>query len=230
MIELQLREKEIFQALKKIKKFEFVIIGGYAVNAYTLPRFSVDCDIVVKYENEFKKIKEELNKLGYKEINVNEESSYKEKFKRLEKEIKKNFSVNLDILIKNVFDRQTNSSFSADWIFKNSKFQRLRGKTINEELNLKIINVDALFVMKMLSARTTDIRDIFLLIGNIKDKNWIKKEISVRYDFYDRFRKVIKEINSKQFINGLQGVFGIIDKKIFEKNKKLLLDLEKYNG
>jgi len=45
---LQIREKEIFETLKKIKKSEFVVIGGYAVNAYTLPRFSVDCDIVIK--------------------------------------------------------------------------------------------------------------------------------------------------------------------------------------
>ena len=49
---LQLREKEIFETLKKMNNFKFVIIGGYAVNAYTLPRFSVDCDIVIKDKEE----------------------------------------------------------------------------------------------------------------------------------------------------------------------------------
>ena len=52
MEQLQLREKEIFEMLKKIKKRKFVVIGGYAVNAYTLPRFSVDCDIVIKDNDE----------------------------------------------------------------------------------------------------------------------------------------------------------------------------------
>jgi hypothetical protein len=48
-----------------LKGCDFVIIGGYAVNAYTLPRFSVDCDIVIKDENELRKIEEVLLGLGY---------------------------------------------------------------------------------------------------------------------------------------------------------------------
>ena len=47
MYDLELREKEIFETIKKIKNIDFVIIGGYAVNVYTPPRFSVDADIVV---------------------------------------------------------------------------------------------------------------------------------------------------------------------------------------
>ena len=46
MEKLQLREKEIFETLKRINGIKFVVIGGYAVNPYTIPRFSVDCDLV----------------------------------------------------------------------------------------------------------------------------------------------------------------------------------------
>ena len=56
MEQLQLREKEIFETLKKIKKSNFIVIGGYAVNAYTLPRFSADCDIVIKNRKELEEI------------------------------------------------------------------------------------------------------------------------------------------------------------------------------
>ncbi len=227
MVELQLREKEIFETLKKIKKFDFVVIGGYAVNAYTLPRFSADCDIVVKDEAELGKIKKELEKSGYKEVKANEELLYHGNFKRFEKEIQLNFSVSIDILIQEVLDRQTNSSFLADWIFENSKLRNLRGKTINEELKLRIINPEALFVMKMLSCRQTDIRDIFLLATEIKNNEWVKKEVESRYSFKDRIKKIKKEINSNQFKDGLQGVFGIIDKKIFERNIKLISNLDK---
>ena len=53
MVDLfQLREKEIFETLKKLKNQKFVLIGGYSVNAYAMPRFSVDCDIVIKDEIE----------------------------------------------------------------------------------------------------------------------------------------------------------------------------------
>ena len=225
---LQLREKEIFETLKGMNKFEFVIIGGYAVNAYTLPRFSVDCDIVVKDSKELKEIGEALLDFGYiKEESNKDKTSYYGDFLRLEKDLGSNIKVSMDILIKEVLDRQTNATFSADWVFNNSEIRTLRGKTITEELKLRIINLDALFVLKFVSCRLTDIRDIFMLAPNIKDKEWIKGEISKKYDFDKLFLKVKEKITSKQFKDSLQGVYGIIDNKVFEKHKKAILDLEK---
>jgi len=225
MVELfQLREKEIFETLKKLKNRKFVLIGGYAVNAYTLPRFSVDCDIVI-YKSDFEGIENDLLSIGYKESNEKTEVPYHGKFTRFEKIINKNFKVSIDILIDEVLDRQTGAKFSSDWVFDNSKISVLKGKTITENLNLRIINPEALFTMKIISCRSTDIRDTFLMISEIKDKSFIKKEVSQRFDFKDRLEKVIKEIDSKQFKDGLQGVFGIIDNKLFERNKKEFLKL-----
>lgn len=86
----QIREKEIFNIIKNLKKLKFVVIGGYAVNAYVLPRFSVDCDIVIR-EDEIDKIALSLEKIGFKESKETQELSYAGKFKRFEKEIQKNF-------------------------------------------------------------------------------------------------------------------------------------------
>ena len=216
----------MFETLKKIRKSEFVIIGGYAVNAYTLPRFSVDCDIVIKNYKELEKIIASLFNRGYKKSTISPETPYEGKFERYEKEISIDFKVSMDILIGGVFDRQTNAKFSADWVFENSKPRELKGKTIGEKLKIRIINPEALLVMKMLSSRLTDIRDIFLLISSAKDKEWIKKEISGRYNFQNRLSKAIKEISTKQFKDSLQRVFGLIDDKTFEKHKKLLIELE----
>ena len=228
MEQLQLREKEIFNTLKKIKKSNFVIIGGYAVNAYTLPRFSVDCDIVIKDRKELEKVEESLLDLGYrKEKNYSDKVSYGGNFERYEKELGNNFKVSVDILISEVFDRQTKAKFSADWVFGNSSLRNLQGKTISEQLKLRIINVDALFVMKLISCRQTDIRDIFLLINSVKDKKWTEKEVSERYDLKDRLSKALSKINSKQFKDELQGVFGMIDDKVFERNRKLISELRK---
>ena len=226
MEQLQLREKEIFETLKKISRCNFVVIGGYAVNAYTLPRFSVDCDIVIKDRKELEKIEESLLELDYiKEKNYSEEVPYDGKFERYEKELGKNFKVSIDILISEVLDRETKAKLSADWIFNNSNLRDLRGKTISEKLKLKIVNADTLFVMKLISCRQTDIRDMFLLINFVKDKDWIKKEVSERCDIKDRLTKALNKINSNQFKDELQGVFGIVDNKLFERNKKLILEL-----
>jgi hypothetical protein len=225
---LQLREKEIFETLKNINKFNFVIIGGYAVNAYTLPRFSIDCDIIVKNKDELKEIEETLLKLGYaKEEGNKDKTSHYGDFLRLEKDIGEGIKVSMDILIKEVLDRQTNATFSAEWVFDNSGIRTSRGKTITEELKLRIINLDALFVLKFVSCRLTDIRDIFMLAPNIKNKEWVKEEISKKYDFDKLFLKVKDKITSKQFKDSLQGVYGIVDEKVFEKHKKAILDLGK---
>ena len=225
----QLREKEIFETLKRLKNRKFVLIGGYAVNAYTLPRFSVDCDIIV-YQDDFKSIEKDLLSLGYKESSEKSEVPYHGKFTRFEKTIIKDFKVSIDILIDEVSDRQTGARFSGDWVFDNSKIRILKGKTITENLKLRIINPEALFAMKMISCRGTDIRDIFLMVSEIKDKNFIKNEVSLRSDFKDRLEKVIKEITSKQFKDGLQGVFGIVDSRLFERNQKDFMKLLESRG
>lgn len=229
MEDLQVREKEIFETLKKIKGYDFVVIGGYAVNAYTLPRFSVDCDIVVKDSVELKKISKELEKTGYVKKEENKiQAPYTGEFLRYEKEIRKNFSVSIDILIGVVFDRQTNVKFSAGWIFKNSKNRMLKGKTISENLKLMVIDIDALMVMKFISSRNTDIRDIFMLVDKLEDPFKVVKEINSFHNFNQNFLKIKQIITSKDFKNNLQGVFGYIDIKIFDKHKKKFLGLNKY--
>lgn len=227
---LQVREKEIFETLKKLNGLDFVVIGGYAVNTYTLPRFSIDCDIVIKDNFELLKIEKKLLEIGYKKDEESKKKTpYHGNFARYIKQIKKDFDVSVDILIKEVLDRQTNATFSSEWIFKNSKIELLKGKTILEELKIRIINIDALFVMKSISCRSTDIRDIFMIASNMKNKEWIKQEITSRYSFDDRFDKIKEKIESKQFKDNLQGIFGYIDNKIFEKHKKIILNFKQNN-
>ena len=223
-----LREKEIFETLKKLKNFNFVLIGGYAVTSYTLPRFSVDCDIVLKDREELKNIEKELMGLGYKKEDTDKTKlPYQGDFERFEKELKTNFKVSFDILFGEVSDRQTGISFSADWVFKNSEVRDIKGKTTSEGLRLRVASPDALIVMKISSCRINDIRDVFMLIIHAKDKTWIKEEISKKYNFNERFGKLKEKITSKQFKDGLQGVFGFVDDNVFDKHKKAILELEK---
>jgi hypothetical protein len=221
-----LREKEIFDTLRELKDCDFAIIGGYAVNAYALPRFSVDCDIVIKDEKDLKRIEKILCKIGYKKERLPKEAQYAGSFSRFEKALGNNFAVSVDILIGDVKDRMTGVAFAADWIFANSKSRVLKGKTIIEELKLRIIDVDALLVMKMISCRATNIRDVFMMIPAANDIGWIKSEITKRYDIKDRIARIIEKVDSKQFKDGLSGVYGGFDINVFEKHRKALLAMQ----
>lgn len=220
---LSIREEEIFQTLKAVKNCDFVVIGGYAVNVYALPRFSVDCDIVIKNERELKKIETILIANGYQKEVIPKQAQYLGSFSRFEKKLDNNFAVSMDILIGTVTDRMMGASFAADWIFENSDFRILRGKTITKELKLRIINIDALLVMKIISCRTTDIRDVFMMLPNAKSRELIKSEITLRYNLKDRITKIIEKVSSEQFKDGLSGVYGYFDQKIFEKHKRVLI-------
>lgn len=220
---LEIRENEVFETLRKLKSFNFVVIGGYAVNAYaTLPRFSADCDIVIENGTDLVRIEEALLEFGYKRMKSKVQGT---EFVRYIKPLTFPFKVSFDIMIGKVIDRQTNTSIPAKWIFTNSAVRLLKGKTIREELNLRIINLDALFVIKMISCRPTDIRDLFMLATLVKDKGWIKQQIESLYNFDKRFKKVKTEINSKQFRDGLQGAYGLLDDQIFEKSKAEIIAL-----
>lgn len=223
MDRLQLRENEIFGALNRLKARRFVIIGGYAVNAYAQPRFSVDCDIVVEGQPEASAIGEVLLGSGYEKEKTPKTGFHK--FERYTRSIANNFVVSFDVLIGGILDRQTDVSIKADWVFKNSEVRQLKGKTITERLNARIVDVDALFVLKMISCRSTDIRDLFMLAPSIRDSAWIRGEVASRCDFEDRFKKVKEKITSESFRDGLQGVYGLLDLNVFEKSKKAIMAL-----
>ena len=219
-----LREQEIFDTLMQLKDCDFVVVGGYAVNAYALPRFSVDCDIVVRDAEKLHEIEKILLKIGYKKED-SPEMQYSGNFARYEKKLENSFGVSIDVLIEKVTDRMTGVTFSAEWVFQNSGKKQLKGKTITEEIQLKIIGIDALIVMKIISCRATDIRDVFMMLPNARSKEWIKSEVSSRYDFKERIAKIAEKVDSKQFKDGLSGVYGYFDAKVFEKHKKAIMSL-----
>lgn len=218
------REEAIFQTLDAIKECEFVVIGGYAVNAYALPRFSVDCDIVIKNNTELKRIVKILETIDYTRVTSTDDVPYSGNFARYEKVLAQDFRVSIDILIGRVIDRQTNATFDAEWVFAHASKKLLKGKTIQQNMMLHIIDIDALLVMKIIAARATDIRDVFMMLPAASDKKWVRAEIALRCDANERIGVVAAKVNASQFKDGLAGVYGRVDAKLFEKHKKAILE------
>ncbi len=227
---LEFREQEIFKTVKELNDLKFVIIGGYAVNAYTLPRFSVDCDLVVKEKEEVRKITKILVKIGYEKEEINKlKTPYHGNFTRYEKDLKNGFRVSVDILIGKVIDRVTGAFTTAEWIFENSTEKILKGKTIFEKVLVRVPKIEALIVLKLMSCRNTDIRDIFMMISQARDFNFIKKAVEEQTDFKKQVDKLKEKVFSKNFKDNLQGVFGFVQEKEFNKNKELILKLANTN-
>ena len=71
------------------------------MSAYTLPRFSVDCDLVVKDMKIAKRIVGILQKRGFSVVTKSQvESKYEGSFMRLEKIIEGAYKLSFDLLVE----------------------------------------------------------------------------------------------------------------------------------
>ncbi len=210
---LELREKEILKLLEKLKGFNFVLIGGYAVNSYAQPRFSVDCDIVVPNYDEASKIKNMFIKEGFEVKTINPNIPYAGDFLCLVRSFNE-FVVPIDILIGHVIDRNTKLKFSFDSIYESSEERVLMGKASPVKIELRIAKPEMLIIMKLAASRKSDYRDVFMLFEKQLDQNSILAQIK-QYKLEQNFSKFKEFVSSKGFKDNLHGVFGKVDEKVF---------------
>jgi len=206
---LQHREQEVFHALAELRGQAFVLIGGYAVNAYTLPRFSVDCDLVVRDRAQASAIRRQLG-IAYRETASGG-------FLRLERSLSPDVSVSIDILIGEVHDRLSGARFTAEWLFGRSAPRVLHGKTFPRRLRLRIADPEALVAMKWASMRSADARDVFML-APLVDSEWVRREVGTRIELAKWSALLWKNVSARQFRDNLQGVFGAVDERLFRKH------------
>lgn len=217
---IQDREKIVLETLEKIPKEDAVLIGGYAVNAYVPPRFSIDCDLVVL--DNASKIEAALRKNGFIKTEAGDVpyGSYIRYFREKEK-------VSFDLLVNSVLDRDTGIVFKGELFKKYSKKRITVGRTNPIRIEMKIADLEILFTMKFVTARKQDIRDIFMLAG--EDLNWdlIAKIVSEKCnsDLIKKRRQLItRNIQSKSYRDSLHGPYGKIPDEKFDLCKKRLID------
>jgi len=216
------REKEVFSALGALmqSKCEFAVVGGYAVNAYALPRFSVDCDLVASKDGALK-VAHKLLACGFHRVPALKHTAYSN-FVRLEKEVLPDIIAAFDILYEEVHDRQSGATFAAKWVLDHSSLVSLPAKTFAGQLMVRVIDADALFVMKFCCARATDIRDIFMLCDKVEDWEWVRTELAARVDLAAQHRKIMRKVSGSEFRKDLGGVYGYVEPAAFGKRLKIL--------
>lgn len=208
---LESREALILQVLREVSG-GVVLIGGYAVNVYVPPRFSIDCDLVVfKGIAEMKKI---LVKNGFEETEKGD-VPYGEYIRFMHKREK----VSFDLLVNSVLDRDSGIVFEGSLFKKYSRKRVTVGRANPIRISIRIADPELLFAMKFISARRQDIRDIFMLSGTELNWNLIKEIIKKKCSeelIKERSGLIKAKVTSKNYRDSLQGAFGNIPGKTFD--------------
>lgn len=207
-VDLLAREAEVIRILKVLssESNNFAVIGGYAINALTSHRFSVDCDIVVDSEG-MKEIAAILDKEGYKASKIEKQPIYGVKMKRFVKPA--GFSkVSVEVFPRQVSCRQTNGTWSFEQIMENSARRTSVGLTDSAEA--MVPKKELIMAMKIHAGRDTDLRDVTML-SERADWESVKNFASCgdRGKFKKQIISAIEIINKPQFISSLKAEFGL---------------------
>lgn len=217
------RERLIFVVLDKLKHFELVLIGGHALNAYVPPRFSVDCDLVLKRKKAAAQIEGVLKGEDFKMVSEGKTTPPGGEFIVYTRKVG-GTRANFDLLLGAITDRLSGASFEAKWIFERSKVRRIWARAAPISVDVRTADPEVLFIMKLLTARKQDIRDAFMLAQLDLDWEYIKAYMlelpqKVAEGGIRRCRALV---GSGKFRDGLHGVFGKVEEGVFERCRRRL--------
>jgi hypothetical protein len=206
---LTAREAEILRILQAIyeERDSFTLIGGYAVDAYSaLPRYSVDCDLVIsavdlgKFTSIFNS-----NKFAEKEL-VFRDREHKIETRKFVKLVGRE-PVSIDLALGGVKCRQTDAVWMYEEIHKSSSQQNVVG--INGTVPSNVASRELLVAMKLHSGRDTDLKDVVMLAHSV---DW--REVQILADRGSRQKVILQlesavsKIGSDRFEEQLRSFFG----------------------
>ncbi len=217
---LDAREGIIIRTLQKLARENVVLVGGYAVNAYVPPRFSIDCDLVVL--GSLSGIESVLKEDGFKKVGAGKVSHGGYLRYEMEK-----LKVSFDLLENSVPDRDTKIVFEGE-LFKNHSSERTTvGRSVPTRVRMRIVDPELLFAMKFVSARKQDVRDMFMLAGGSLNWNLVSGLVSAKCGrelIGKRSRSIRRDVQSKIFRDSLHGPYGRIPEERFELCRRRLVE------
>jgi hypothetical protein len=233
------REEEILNSLvllsERTKGFrdpELIMIGGYALKAFVpFSRFTRDCDFALMKGDRWNvdRIKEILPE-SYVVEEVQKRNNYG--YLRNAKLLKHNevkVKVSMDFFVGEIRGRQPKEIILIDEVMiKNRIFVSIpiSGKSVR----LPVPNYSDYFIMKVVSARASDIRDIASLICENGIPENLEKRIKQLLPYPEIFpiklrERIIPEIKTRTFVDSWRGIFATT-KYREEDKEKVLLKLE----
>jgi hypothetical protein len=230
------REKEILKILAYLSgktegftKPKLVLIGGYALRAFIkFSRYTRDCDFILKRKDgwHLDELKEIIPK-SWRIEDLEKRDGYGfmrwTKFLRYDKA---RIKVSLDFMEGEIRGREKEEVIKID----DEMMEKSEGVIITvagHELRVYVPRYVDYMIMKVISCRASDIRDLASLIH----ENGIPKELSRRVEriipnpeiFYSKIKKqIIPEIKSKTFLDSWRGIMATTEYE--EEDKKKVID------
>lgn len=213
------REKAVLDTLAKVPRQQVVLVGGYAVNVYVPPRFSIDCDLVVLAG--LSKLEAALAKEGYAKAEKGEipYGSYVRYVNQAK-------GASFDLLVNAVLDRNTGISFERALFEKHSRKRTTLGRINPIRIELRVADPELLFGMKFVTGRRQDVRDLFMLAGTELDWDVVERIVRDKCQpelCAKRADEIRRSVSAKTYRPSLQGAFGKIPDERFEACKAGLL-------
>jgi hypothetical protein len=236
---MNLREGEISKIIEQLSKrtdgFEnpkIILIGGYALRAFTsLSRYTRDCDFVLKKSNGWNLDK--IQKLLPKDLSIEafeKRNSYG--FLRCIKLLKTGAKISLDFMEGEVRGRIDEQVF-----FVTEKFLRKTKKVkipiAGRMTEIYVPDYTDYLILKFMSARPSDIRDVATLIwkkgipDNLEEE--AKKKLAHPEIVKKNLKLIQKDISDKRFLDSWKGTF--VTTEFTERTKEeVLKELKKLLG
>ena len=230
------REQEIQSAIlhlsENTKGFtnpELIMIGGYGLRAFiSLSRFTRDCDFALKKKNGWNI--DDLKTILPRNYSIEEEEkrgSYG--FLRCVKFVKHNkarIKISMDFMEGEIRGRKPDEIILIDeFMIKNRKFFSIQ--IADQTVMIPVPDYPDYFIMKVVSSRASDIRDIASLVHENGIPPEVKKRIKQVLPNPEIFKskikeRIIPEIRRATFVDSWRGIFGTT--KYTEKHKREILE------
>ena len=207
--DLLAREAEVIRILKVMGSLDsgFIVIGGYAINALTSHRFSVDCDIVVDSKG-MKPVSAILDREGYRPISrLKKQPIYGVRMKKYVKPAGIG-TVSVEVFPKELSCRQTDGTWTYELVRKNSSKLRVVGLTDSAEAQVPAREL--IMAMKIHAGRDTDLRDVTMLSEQVdwqamKDFAYCGNIAKVK----KQLDAAIETISKPEFVSSLKAEFAL---------------------
>jgi hypothetical protein len=228
---MSLREEEISRIIEQLSKrtdgFEspkIVLIGGYALRAFTsLSRYTRDCDFVLKKSDGWNLNK--IRKLLPKDLTTEtfeKRDSYG--FLRCIKLLKAGVKISLDFMEGEVRGRTEEQIFFITEKFL-QKTKKVKISIAEKTTDIYVPDYTDYLILKLMSARPSDIRDIATLAwkngipDNLKEE--AKKKLAHPEIIEKNLKLIQEDISNKRFLDSWKGTF--VTTEFTEKTKEEVL-------
>lgn len=229
------REEEMLKALRHLSrktdgftKPRMIVIGGYALRAFiSYSRFTRDCDFIIRKKNRWNL--DELKKIKPEDYIIEEEEKLADYgFMRWIKPMQHDgakVKVSIDLMEGEIRGRKAEERILIDEaLVTTSGYASL--SIADAEIKVPVPSYLDYFIMKVVSSRASDIRDIASLIHEngipSKTTERVTQILPHPHIFKEKLaQNIIPELEKKTFLYSWRGIFSVT--KYTEKEKQQVI-------